>query len=33
MEIGNTQTDSRTTLVFEIEDPEKLGVKHLPTSK
>lgn len=33
MEIRNEQTDSRTTLQFEIEDPDKLGVKHLPTEK
>lgn len=33
MEIRNDQTDSRTTLQFDIEDPEKLGVKHLPTEK
>ncbi len=32
MEIRNEQTDSRTTLVFEIDDPEKLGVKHLPAN-
>lgn len=33
MEIRNDQTDSRTTLQFEVEDPDKLGVKHLPTVK
>lgn len=33
MEIRNEQTDSKTTLLFEVDDPEKLGVKHLPTSK
>jgi hypothetical protein len=33
MEIRNDQTDSRTTLQFEVEDPDKLGVKHLPTSR
>jgi len=33
MEIRNEQTDSRTTLQFDIEDPDKLGVKHLPTVK
>ncbi len=33
MEIRNEQADSRTTLQFEIEDPDKLGVKHLPTEK
>lgn len=33
MEIRNDQTDSRTTLLFEVDDPDKLGVKHLPTSK
>ncbi|MCC7375906.1 MAG: outer membrane lipoprotein-sorting protein [Verrucomicrobiales bacterium] len=33
MEIRNDQTDSRTTLQFDIEDPDKLGVKHLPTEK
>ncbi len=33
MEIRNDQTDARTTLVFEIDDPEKLGMKHLPTEK
>jgi len=32
MEIRNDQTDSRTTLQFEVDDPEKLGVKHLPTT-
>jgi hypothetical protein len=30
MEIINTQTDSRTTLQFEVEDPKKLGVTYLP---
>jgi hypothetical protein len=33
MEIRNEQTESRTTLQFEVDDPEKLGVKHLPTTK
>lgn len=33
MEIRNDQTDSRTVLQFEVEDPDKLGVKHLPTVK
>lgn len=32
MEIRNAQTDSRTTLLFEVENPEKLGVRHLPGS-
>lgn len=31
MEIRNDQTDSRTILEFEVDDPEKLGMKHLPT--
>lgn len=33
MEIRNDQTDSRTTLQFDIEDPDKLGVPHLPKEK
>ncbi|MBL9126041.1 MAG: outer membrane lipoprotein-sorting protein [Verrucomicrobiales bacterium] len=33
MEIRNDQTDSRTTLQFDVDDPETLGVKHLPTTK
>lgn len=33
MEISNVQTDSRTTLVFEVDDPDKLGVKHLPSTR
>jgi hypothetical protein len=33
MEIRNVQTDSRTTLQFDVADPEKLGVRHLPTSR
>lgn len=33
MEIRNEQTDSRTTLQFDMADPEKLGVRHLPTSR
>ncbi len=33
MEIRNDQTDSRTTLQFEVDDPDKLGVKHLPTNR
>ncbi|MBL9139356.1 MAG: outer membrane lipoprotein-sorting protein [Verrucomicrobiales bacterium] len=33
MEIRDDQTDSRTTLQFDIEDPAKLGVQHLPTEK
>jgi hypothetical protein len=33
MEIRNEQTDSRTTLLFEVPEPEKLGVKHLPVSR
>lgn len=33
MEIGNRPADSRTTLVFEVDDPQKLGVTHLPESR
>lgn len=33
MEIRNEQTDSRTTLVFEVDDPARLGVTHLPGSR
>lgn len=34
MEIRNEQTDSRTTLQFQIDDPGKLGgIKHLPGGK
>ncbi len=33
MEIRNTSTDSRTQLQFDLVDPEKLGMKHLPTTK
>ena len=33
MEIRNVSTDSRTTLQFDLVDPEKLGMKHLPTTK
>ncbi|MCC6231882.1 MAG: outer membrane lipoprotein-sorting protein [Verrucomicrobiales bacterium] len=33
MEIRHVPSDSRTTLQFDIADPEKLGMKHLPTSK
>ncbi len=30
MEILNDQTDSHTTLEFQVDDPDKLGVRHLP---
>lgn len=33
LEIQNEQTDSRTILQFQVDDPEKLGVKHLPGAK
>ncbi len=33
MEIRNEQTDSRTTLQFDIENPDKLGVPQLPAEK
>lgn len=33
MEIRNEQSDSRTTIQFDIENPEKLGVPQLPAEK